>query len=260
MPEYVLLRRTAILTDAASIPDAELRANLSDPYCIHDPILNGLPLLVERGLLDQSGDVYTLTSTGHALLMHGEHAANDYTGDRLCLPSDDLVRLAATLHDVTERQRLASEPTDKAQQDRVPRLRRYDPRQTPSVQLEHALYALQRARDDAHMAAWRAAQFEGPAFDLLSRVWSGDASTVAELVERCRVRMGSEDVRRLVDELHRDGYLALDLPVVTITQHGRTVRDAIERETDRVYFAPWPPIDAEWVRDRLEVLVTGLAS
>jgi hypothetical protein len=257
MPEYVLLRRIAIVADTEAILYATLRDGLCDPYRVNDPILDGLPQLVERGLLNKSNDEYRLTPVGHALLRHGESTAHDYIADRICLPSDDLARLAAILHDISERQRLAPEPANKAQQDRVPRLRRYDQRQTPPVQLEFALYALQRARDDAHMSAWRKAQFQGPPFDLLSRVWHGDASTMTELVERCRHRISSEDVARFVDELHRDGYLTLDFPLLTTTQRGRNVRDEIERETDRVYFAPWPEIDIEWVCAQLEMMVKG---
>ena len=52
--------------------------------------------------------------------------------------------------------------------------------------------------------------------------------------------------------------MTLYYPAVTITGHGREVRDAIERETDRVYFAPWPVIDAGWVRGRLEALAAAL--
>jgi len=183
LPEYLLLRRVAIERDEGPIPYAELQANLPNPYSTIDPILDGLPRLVELRLLDQLGDAYALTATGNELLMRNECAANDYAARRLRLLPGDLIRLASTLNDIAERLHQATEPTDKAHQDRVPRLRRFDQRQTPSVQLEYALYALQRARDDAHIAAWRAAGFRGPSFELLSRVWAG-ASTIAKLMDR----------------------------------------------------------------------------
>ena len=258
LPEYVLLRRAAIERDEAPIPYAELRANALDPYSTIDQFLERLPRLVELGLLDQLGDEYALAPLGHHLLSRGEHAANDYAAGRIRLPPRDLARLASTLHDLAERQRRAPEPADKAHQNLVPRLRRFDPRQAPPFQLEYALYALQRARDDAHIAAWRASGFRGPAIELLSRVWSGDASTSAELVGLTQDRMRPKDVAALLDDLERDGYVALELPVVTITDRGREARDAIERETDRLYFAPWGEFDAEWVRDRLEALTSAL--
>ncbi len=261
LPEYVLLRRVAIVRDDAPIPSAELRANLANPYSsIVDPILDPLLRLVELGLLDRSGDAYALASAGREMLTRCERAANDYASGRIRLPPDDLARLAATLHDIAERQRRAPEPADKAHQNRVPRLRRFDRRQTPPIQLEHALYALQRARDDAHIAAWRAAGFRGPPLDLLSRVWAGNASTIVELVQLTRDSMRPEDVAALLDELERDGYVTLQLSSVTITSRGRDVRDAIEHETDRVYFAPWPEIDAGWVRGQLEAVAADLTA
>jgi hypothetical protein len=258
LSDYLLLRRVAIERDAGPIPMVELQANLPDPYRTLDPILKGLPLLVARGLLDHRDDAYVLTAAGNELLTRNERAANDYTARRLRLLPDDLSRLASTLSDLAERLRQAPEPAIKAHQERVPRLRRFDQRQTPSVRLEYALYALQRARDDAHIAAWRAAGFRGPPLELLSRVWAG-ASMIAELVEQARGRMRAEDVAALVDELDRDGLLSLEDPAVTITERGRAVRDAIERETDRVFFAPWPAIDAEWVVDQLEALGASLS-
>ncbi len=258
LPEYLLLRRIAIERDDAPIPYAELLANALNPYSLLDPFLDRLPQLVELGLLDQSGDDYALTSLAHDLLTRGERAANDYAAARIRLPPDDLARLASTLYDLAERQRSAPEPADKAHQDRVPRLRRFDQRQAAPIQLDYALYALQRARDDAHIAAWRAAGFRGPALELLSHLWAGDAATSDELVKLTRDRMRPDDVAALLDGLERDGYIARKFPVVAITGRGREVRDEIERQTDRMYFAPWPELDADWVRDQLEALTAVL--
>ena len=260
LPEYLLLRRIAIERDEGPVPHAGLRANALDPYRIADPFLDRLPRLVERGLLDRSGDDYALTPLGHDLLTQGEHAANDYAAGRIHLPPDGLARLASTLHDVAERQRLAPEPADKAHQDRVPRLRQFDQRQIPPVQLEYAMYALQRARDDAHIAAWRGAGFQGPALALLSHVWAGDASATSGLMELTRERMRPEEIAALLDDLEHDGYLTRRSQDVKITDRGREVRDEIERETNRMYFAPWPDIDAGWVRERLEALTANLDS
>ncbi len=79
-------------------------------------------------------------------------------------------------------------------------------------------------------------------------------------MELTRDRMRPEDVVALLDALQRDGYVTRRSQDVKITDHGREVRDEIERETDRVYFAPWPTIDIGWVRDRLETLTANFAS
>lgn len=258
LPEYLLLRRVAIERDDAPIPYTELRANALNPYGTVDPFLDRLPRLVELGMLNNWDNDYILTPLGRDLLTRGERAANDYAAGRIRLPSDDLTRLASTLGNIAERQRRAPEPADKAHQDRVPRLRQFDQRQEPPIQLEYALYALQRARDDAHIAAWRAVGCQGSALELLSQLWAGNASTMAELVSLNRDRIPPEDVTSLLDGLASDGYVALQRPETMITARGREVREEIERETDRMYSAPWPDIDAAWVRDPLEALAAGL--
>lgn len=259
LPEYILLRGVASEIDDAPVGYDELRAKLFNPYNTIVPILDQLPRLLKLGLLEQSGATYSLARAGHELLTHAEHSSNDYAAGRMRLPPDELARLAATLHDVAERLRQAPEPAAKAHGERIARLRRFDDREDDPVRLEYALYALWMARDDAHNAAWRAAGFRGPPFELLSRVWAGDASTREQLIELTRGSMRPEDVEMLLGELERDGYLVLRFPAVEITGRGRRVRDAIERETDRVYFAPWPALDAGWVRGRLEALVAALS-
>lgn len=255
---YVLLRRVAMDLDAEPVSIAVLRAHLANPYGVAEYDTDALVQLEAHGWLDQADDTYALAPAGTAILTRGERAANDYAAARYQLPPDDLAQLAAILDDVAERQRLAPEPADKTQQNRVPRLRRFDPRQTPAVRLEYALYALQRARDDAHIAAWRAAGFRGPDLDLLSRLWAGDAATPSVLEFQMGDRMQPDAVAAGLEQLARAGHVTLDGTAVTITDRGRSVRDAIEQETDRVYFAPWPELDATWVRDRLHELATAL--
>lgn len=259
LPEYLLLRRVAIEQVDQPVLFADLRSNALNPYWTVDPLLDRMPRLVELNLLSQANDAYSVTPAGVDVLMRGEPSANDYAARRLRLPANDVATLADILHAITERQRLAPEPADKAHQDRVPRLQRFDSRQTPPVQLEYALYALQRARDDAHIAAWRAAGFQGPSFDLLSRVWTGEATTHDDLVGLTRGRIRRDDVERMVEHLARAGYLELRYPELVITDFGRAVRDEVERETDRVFFTPWPEIDAAWVRRQLEALAANLA-
>lgn len=258
IPDYVLLRGVASEIDALPIGYAELRANLFNPYNIVVPILDRLPRLVKLGLLEQTGDAYSLTPAGRGLLTRVEHSANDYAAGRMRLPNGELQQLAAALYAISEQLRQAPEPENKAHQERIARLRRFDDRDAPAVQLEYALYGLWMARDDAHNAAWRAAGFRGPPFDLLSRVWAGDASTVEGLVELTRDSLRPEDIAALLDELERAGYIVVTLPDVALTGHGREVRAAIEQETDRVYFAPWPDLDTQWLRDRLQQVVDAL--
>jgi hypothetical protein len=236
-----------------------LQAHALNPYGTVDSFLDGLPHLVECGFLDSTEDVYRVTVKGRDLLMQGEQAANDYAAGRYTLEPDDLERLAVTLTDITTRQHHAPEPMVKAHQDRVPHLQRFDPRPAPAVHLEHAIYALQRARDDAHIAAWRAAGLTGPLIELLSRVWAGTAVTVDTLAEHVCGRMLFAHVTETVAQLEDAGHVAVTGTSITLTPIGRDIRNEIEVETDRMYFAPWPAVDAGWIRDQITIITTQLA-
>ncbi len=260
LADYVLLRRVAIERGDEPIPFAALQTNALNPYSTIDSFLDGLPRLVELGLLDQSGDSFMLTPTGRNLLTRGERDANNYAKARMHLPPCDLERLAATLTDIAERQRNAPEPAERAHQDRVPFLRRFDSRQTAPVQMEYAIYALQRARDDAHIASWRAVGLQGPEIELLSLLWTADARTEGELVEMTQARMRPSDVPLSLGRLKRKGYATVEPGTALITDLGREVRTIIECETDRIYFTPWPEIDLDWVFGRLETLVARITS
>src|SRR6266508_1404440 len=95
------------------------------------------------------------------------------------------------------------------------------------------------ARDDAHNATWRAAAFDGPTFELLGRIWAGEAGTRAELIERVGGSQRPEYVERGLASLIAQGYVDAEGDALRLTPAGRASRDAIEAETDRIYFAPW---------------------
>jgi DNA-binding MarR family transcriptional regulator len=256
--EYLLLRRIAIEREHGPVSVAELD-HLRNPYATIDHSLDALPRLLELRVLSRSVAGYEPTSVGRATLQLGEQAANDATALRLSeLSLDDLGRLASILHDIGEHQRLAPEPAHKSHQRLTPQLRALDPRETPPVVLEYALYALQRARDDAHIAAWRAAGFSGPDLAIVDALRESGSTTSAKLAERMRGSMHAEDVTMLVASLTRAGYVRRRASDLVLTDEARGVRDAIERETDRLYFAPWPDVDARWLVEQLERVVATI--
>jgi hypothetical protein len=110
------------------------------------------------------------------------------------------------------------------------------------------------------MAAWREAGMEGPALDVLTQVWQG-SSTIAEVAANLEDKQTRADVESTLAWLVAEEYLTLDGDTVTITPTGVMKRDDIERETDRIYFAPWPHTaeDAAFVRDTLREVVDKLA-
>jgi hypothetical protein len=251
-PEFFLLRAIVEETDAgAGMTYAGLCANLFNPYSTIRTALESLPALVERGCLVDRDGLYSVTPAGRALVEQAERGAHAYLTTLELLPAADLARLTETLAEIAGRMWAAPEPSAKPHQARVRRLPPARDDQT-LARLDQAVYGLWTARDDAHMAAWRAAGFDGPVFDILSRVWSGEAGTLAGLNEALRPSQRPEDIARGLDELGRRGALARDGEALRLTSQGRAARDAIEAETDRVYFAPWPPFgpaEVAWLHD-----------
>ncbi len=262
-PGRLVLRAIVMETNpGVGMSMAELRANLFNPYATVHAHLEALPALVERGYLTADGDCYTVTPQGRALAERIERAGRAYLATLDLLPPADLARLADTLVDIAARLWAADEPAAKPHQARLRRL--------PSAaggpamaRLEEAAYALWMARDDAHNAAWRAVGFDGPAFDLLTHIWAGEAGTIAELTERVGGSQRPQDVEHGLAALIGRGYLVADGDALQLTPAGRATRDTIEAETDRVYFADWPPSespDVEWLYDAFRTLCERLPS
>jgi hypothetical protein len=260
-PQGALLR--AIVMEAepgTSMSVDELRANLFNPYSTVHVFVGTLPVLVGQGLLAQSGERYSVTPQGHALIERFERAARAYLASLDVLPAADCARLADRLAELAGSMWAADEPAAKPHQARVRRLPPVEG-EPAMARLDPAVYALWMARDDAHNAAWRAAGLDGPTFDLLSRLWSGEAGTRDELIACVHPGQRPADVERGLAELSRRGFVQEDAAALRLMPAGRAARDAIEAETDRVYFAPWvglAPGEAAWMHDTFRALCEGL--
>jgi hypothetical protein len=105
------------------------------------------------------------------------------------------------------------------------------------------------------MAAWRQAGLDGPTLDTLTRVWRGEAATEAELAAKLTTQRPA-DVATELARLRRDGLVASDGALRT-TDKGAHARQAIEDETDRLFFSSWPDDVASssaWIREKLAVV------
>jgi hypothetical protein len=131
----------------------------------------------------------------------------------------------------------------------------------PLVRFERAIMDLWMARDDAHMAAWRAARFHGPQLDVLTRLWQGDAEDLVTLQAIMADTQSPEAVATLVDELTEQGYLEIRLGALQPTRAGYNVREEIESVTDEVYFHQWPDLHGAtiaWLHDAMTRLIAAL--
>ena len=203
------------------------------------------------GLVAEKDGRWDLTPAGRDLMKRVRREADVYLGS---LPSplarEDLVRLAALLGRAFE---AIAASLDRRWHSHIPRAARMAGDDShPMVALENAVYGLWQARDDCHMAAWRQAGLDGPTLDTLTRVWRGEAANEEELAAKLTSQR-PVDVAGELARLRRDGLVVADGPLRT-TDQGARVRQAIEDETDRLFFAAWPDdvgAAAHWIREKL---------
>ena len=254
LPALLLLRDLVKETDPGEmLTRQEMESRLFNPYPTFNPIFDHLPALLEGGYLSHTAGRYLVTPRGKALIERLEQARHEYTATLTPLPLPELTRLAALLEAIAQRMWQASEPAVKAHQARCHRLPITTP--APMVRLDAAVFALWMARDDAHIAAWRAAGLSGPHLDLLTALWRREAHTLSELTTAFEQLQRPEDILEGITALSAAGYVLVEGERITLTEDGQRVRTRIEEETDRIYFTPWPPLtpeDLNWLYSSLE--------
>lgn len=234
----------------------QMRESLFNPYATRFTVFEHLPVLVEQGYLQQQDEGYCVTDVGRILVNECEIAARAYIGSLEVPPSIALSALAPALVERVHAAWQAPEPLIKAHQARTQR--RLPIEGAPAlVQVEWAVLGLWEARDDAHIAAWTAHQFSGPVFDILSRIWSKEAQTLPGLIATLEESQQPADIKRGIRELTELGYVLFTDDHVEVTIQGQKIRDDIERETDRIFFAPWNQMthdEVMWLSEQLSDL------
>jgi N-formylmaleamate deformylase len=234
----------------------QMQAALFNPYATRFPWVGQLPLLVERGYLQQRGEDYWVAEMGRTLVNQIEGAARDYMGSLQLSPSIPLSALAAMLVELVHRAWQAPEPASKTHQARTQRRLPVEG-SPPLVQVEWAILGLWEARDDAHMAAWRAYRFSGPVVDILSRLWSKEAQTLPGLKTVLEESQWPADIEQGVQHLTQLGCVKVSGDYVQLTEQGQRIRDHIEAETNRIFFAPWEGMADDkviWLAEQLTAI------
>lgn len=235
---------------------SQMQQDLFNPYMTRFTIFDQLPVLVERGYLQQQNERYCVTDAGRMLMNQCEIAARAYISSLKVPPAIDQAALATVLVARVYAAWQAPEPLIKAHEARTQR--RLPIAGAPAlVQIEWAVLGLWEARDDAHIAAWKAYQFTGPVFDILSRIWSKEASTLPRLLAILEESQQPADVRQGIQELLKASYILLDGDHLELTVQGQKIRDAIEVETDRIFFGSWNQMtdhEVIWLSEQLNDL------
>lgn len=208
------------------------------------------------GLVDEAGGRWRATPKGRELAGRVRRAADAYLATLAPLPAAELARLASLLQRAFDAIAASDVP-----HDHIGRVARFvGDASIPMVALENAVFALWQARDDCHMSAWRDAAFDGPRFDVLTRIWRHEASSEEELIAKL-AQQRPEDVREGLARLRADGLVRAD--AVEVTERGASARQRIEDETDRRFFGPWPEDvgrESEWIAQGLGKVNAGLAA
>ena len=258
-PALFMLVRVAEHGPAGATAD-QLRPGA--PYSTRERHRGWLAEAIARGFLVQTADQLRLTARGEALVTRLETEATAYLASLQPLPDDELTRLADRFTTIAENLDDQAGGQD-AHIHHATRIAALAPAAAaaPLVRLERALFALWMARDDAHIGAWRIARFPAPHLSVLTQLWHGEVDTLEDLTARLEEAHEPEMIAELVEELTEQGYVETKAGALQPTRAGYNVREAIESDTDELYFRQWPPLDPDtlgWLYDALSRTIAAL--
>jgi hypothetical protein len=210
------------------------------------------------GLISWADGRWSLTAKGTSAVGELRRAIDAHYASQAPIAKDELDRLAALLDAAYQAAATSKEPATREHTPRAARYRWQEP-SSAMARLDAAIYGLWQIRDDCHVQAWRDAGLTGPALDVLTRVWKGEAATEDELIAKVTTQR-PEDLRAALQQLRAAGHLTAG-PALELTPTGTATRERIEAETDRYFFAPWPDAvgaQSDWLTERLAAVNAAL--
>ncbi len=227
------------------------------PYAAPARIEADLAGAVERGVLWLDAGAYRLSEQGRAALAGSFAAVHAALVGYEPLPAAELEQLTSLLERVVRACVAAPEPAAK---EALLGSRRSDPgpQAAPGARIDQLLTDLLRFRDDAHVAAWQPLGVSGLAWELLTLIWRGEATT-REALEQQLERRGHApaDYDQALGDLAGRGWLAERDGQLHVTDAGRAVREQAEEQTDRLFYGPWNRLSAAEI-DQLRTLLARL--
>lgn len=241
---------------------AQVRAR--DPYSTIDQEPAARAILGEKGFLVRDDhDRISLSPEARETVDELHSIAREHVAHLQPLPADQLDTLAYQLDRAVQAilsdSVLAPRPGSHLAGSHS--LATFGPDAPVMVRIEQSVFDLWMARDDAHIKAWQDAGLDGPAMEALTVLWLAECDTVDCLREKLKGNQDSATLDATLTYLADSEYAIRGADdKVQLTPAGALVRQDIERETDRIYFDPWPQTYAEAVvtRDALSKLVDNL--
>jgi len=208
------------------------------PYANPENYDKAFHRLAEKGLLEPAGPgEYRISKAGHAVL---DHILNTYFGalGRAAFPPE-AVQTVPLLERLVNACLNAPEP-DKP----ILTYNRHSdpgPDGAAAFRLMQFFADLGAFRDDCHLAAWRPYGVSGPAWEAFTFLWRGEAHTADKLAEKLSNRgLSTEHYTQALRELEQKGWItAAGDGTYQLTEQGAALRQKVEDETDRLYYAPW---------------------
>jgi hypothetical protein len=211
------------------------------------------------GLAEERNGRWHLTAKGGELARRQHEAARQHYATIAPLPKDELAKLTRLLDRAFQAAARAAEPRERLRTPWAFAYRADDPPEGSFAQLDAAVFGLWQVRDDCHIAAWRASGLSGPDVEVLTRIWRREAADESALVELLP-HQRPEDVRASVDRLRSED--RVERAALRTTERGARTRQAIEDETDRLFFTPWPEdvgAEGRWIAVKLAGVNAALA-
>lgn len=233
------------------------------PYASQRVLQARLDALCARHLLQEVAvKEYILTDKAADLLTSWLHRERTHLSQCTPLVRRDLERLAALLERVVQAALVAPPPPDK---QRLLSSRRIAPSADAGlmVQIDQYLTDLFWFRDDAHVAAWRYYDLDGPSVEVLTLLWRGEARGLDGISGALTERRGysRDEYAGFVERLAESGLVDASQPELVLTPAGRALRDQVEETTESYYMFPWTvlsPVELKQLRNLLQEFTQGL--
>ena len=236
------------------------------PYYAEASFTRPMQRLAAGGWLAPAGQGYQLTAQGRAATDAMYAAARNKLAALAPLPPADLERLAQLLCQLLSACRASPVVTDQASLAASGNAAPWQ-EPTPMATIARILEALTNFRCDAHRAAWRPTDLDGPCWETLTWLWEGRAESAASLLAWSEKQphpraFSAADYAACLATLVEHGWAAAGASErFALTEAGRAMREAVEEQTDANFYGPWQalgPAELDELNARARVVLSVL--
>jgi hypothetical protein len=218
-----------------------------------------LEMMASESWLERIGEEYTLTAMGWAMSRRSRERTRSLLAGLDPLPPADLAYLLTRIEQIITTSLESLTPPGSwclaHSRNRAP-----DTSAPPLAHLSQYVSDLNAFRDDAHMAAWRPYEQSGAAWEAFSLVCGSEATSGAAIASQLAHRGYSpSEYGAALASLARRGWLesASADGAHGVTDAGWAIREAVERQTDSYFYAPWSSLSESEI-ERLKALLLQL--